>query len=254
MTIIETGVWSISYLDLTLRIVGSLLLGGLIGLERELHNHAAGLRTHILVCMGSTAIMLLSIYGFEQFVNEYNVRMDPARLAAQVVSGVGFLGAGAIIRNGFNITGLTTAASIWVVAAIGLCVGAGFFYAAGLVTLLVFVSLFLLNKMEKRIHDKRGRNEVKIKIANHPSAVSDLAELFHSKGLTVLNMSFDMEADEKSGASIRTLRIRVQKPRSKQLISLYDDLIRLEYVISFETTEALKEYQPSSAQGSTSAL
>lgn len=253
MTIIETGVWSISYLDLTIRIVGSLLLGGLIGLERELHNHAAGLRTHILVCMGSTAIMLLSIYGFEQFVNEYNVRMDPARLAAQVVSGVGFLGAGAIIRNGFNITGLTTAASIWVVAAIGLCVGAGFFYAAGLVTLLVFVSLFLLNKMEKRMHDKRGRNEVKIKIANHPGVASDITELFHAQGLNVLHMSFDTETDENLGTAIRTLRIRVQKPRSKQLISLFDDLVNLEHVISFET-DALKEYQPSPTHGTTSTL
>lgn len=127
MKLIDAGLWNISYVDLSLRIVISLLLGGLIGLEREWHNHAAGFRTHILVCVGSTMIMLLSIYGFGDFSNEYNVRMDPARLAAQVVSGIGFLGAGAIIRNGSSISGLTTAASIWVVAAIGLCVGAGFF-------------------------------------------------------------------------------------------------------------------------------
>src|SRR5690554_5987686 len=98
MKVIETGLWEISYLDASLRILLSLVLGGLIGLEREWHNHAAGLRTHILVCVGATIIMLLSIYGFGDFAGEFNVRMDPARLAAQVVSGIGFLGAGAIIR------------------------------------------------------------------------------------------------------------------------------------------------------------
>lgn len=106
-------------------MVLAAVLGGLVGMEREWNNHAAGFRTHILVCLGAATIMLLSIYGFSQFVNEANVRMDPARLAAQVISGVGFLGAGAILRNGPVISGLTTAASVWVVAAIGLCVGAG---------------------------------------------------------------------------------------------------------------------------------
>lgn len=254
MTIIETDIWSISNIDLTLRIVVSLVLGGIIGLERELSNHAAGLRTHMLVCMGSTAIMLLSIYGFGQFANEYNVRMDPARLAAQVVSGIGFLGAGAIIRTGFNITGLTTAASIWVVAAIGLCAGAGFFYGAGLVTLLVVISLFLLNKMEKMMHDKRGRNEVKIKLESRPGGVGAIAELFDSKGLTIVQMSFDTDNDEKLGSSVRTLRIKLHKPRSKQLVSLFDDLVGLDYVKSFETSEVLKGYQENTGHGASSVF
>src|SRR5690606_33783196 len=93
-------IWQISYVNLTLRILISAILGGMIGLEREWNNHAACFRTHILVCLGSTSIMLLSIYGFSQFSMEENVRMDPARLAAQVVSGIGFLGAGAILRRG----------------------------------------------------------------------------------------------------------------------------------------------------------
>lgn len=92
-----------------------MLLGGLIGFERERSNHAAGLRTHILVCLGSTLIMLLSIYGFSDFVDEINVRIDPARLATAVITGIGFLGAGTILFTGKSITGLTTAASIWVV-------------------------------------------------------------------------------------------------------------------------------------------
>lgn len=143
------SVWHIPFFELSLRLGIALLLGGMIGLERELNNHPAGLRTHILVCLGSTLIMLLSIYGFSEFVGETNVRIDPARLAAQVISGIGFLGAGTIIRNGLSISGLTTAASLWVCAGIGLSIGAGFYSGAFVATLLVLVCLFFLNKFEK---------------------------------------------------------------------------------------------------------
>ncbi|WP_407945788.1 MgtC/SapB family protein [Paenibacillus puerhi] len=144
-------VWEISYWELSIRIVIALVLGGLIGLERELGDHPAGFRTHILVCVGSALIVLLSSYGFSQFAFEANVRMDPARLAAQVISGIGFLGAGTIMRTGATVAGLTTAASLWVVAAIGLAVGAGFYYGAALSTVAVLVSLFVLNKVDTSV-------------------------------------------------------------------------------------------------------
>src|SRR5690606_5699650 len=143
------AVWQISEWELTMRILFALVIGGLIGLEREFGQHSAGFRTHILVCLGSALIMLLSIYGFSVSVDAPNVRTDPARLAAQVISGIGFLGAGTILRNGNSISGLTTAASLWVVAALGLAVGAGFYYGAALTTLLVLVCLFVLNKLER---------------------------------------------------------------------------------------------------------
>src|SRR5690625_663261 len=114
--------WYISLYEIVFRLGLALFLGGAIGFEREKSNRAAGFRTNILVCMGSALIMLLSMYGFTQFTNEFNVRMDPARLAAQVISGIGFLGAGVILFNGYSITGLTTAATLWVVAGIGLSV------------------------------------------------------------------------------------------------------------------------------------
>jgi len=113
-----SDVWHIGYAEMTFRLVLALALGGLIGFEREWGGHPAGFRTHILVCLGSAVVMLLSEYGFSQFAAEPNVQMDPARLAAQVISGIGFLGAGTILRTGFTISGLTTAASLWVVAAI----------------------------------------------------------------------------------------------------------------------------------------
>ncbi|HEY0826461.1 MAG TPA: MgtC/SapB family protein, partial [Bacilli bacterium] len=132
-----TDPWFIDPVDLIIRLSIALFLGGIIGFERERNNHAAGFRTHILVCIGSALVMLLSIYGFSDFVDEENVRIDPSRLAAQVISGIGFLGAGVILRNGFSVTGLTTAASLWVAAAIGLAVGAGFHLAAVTTTLFV---------------------------------------------------------------------------------------------------------------------
>ncbi|MEC2344229.1 MgtC/SapB family protein [Paenibacillus barengoltzii] len=256
MKLIDAGLWNISYVDLSLRIVISLLLGGLIGLEREWHNHAAGFRTHILVCVGSTVIMLLSIYGFGDFSNEYNVRMDPARLAAQVVSGIGFLGAGAIIRNGSSISGLTTAASIWVVAAIGLCVGAGFFFGAVLVTVLVIIILVLLNKFEKSFHNKRSRNEVTVRILNKEGGVAKVAELFEQEGLLIVNMSLEAPNDdqEDEGESVRTLRIKLHKPRSKDLLRVFDKLLTLDCIHSFETAEALRSHPAHSSISGTRTL
>src|SRR5574344_2221566 len=108
------------------------LLAGVIGFEREYHGHSAGLRTHLLVAVGSALVMILSIYGFPStFPNR-----DPARLAAQVVSGIGFLGAGTIVQTGTDVKGLTTATTIWVVMAIGLACGSGNFIVAALATLL----------------------------------------------------------------------------------------------------------------------
>lgn len=148
--------WEIDIWEMVLRLSLAVVLGGAIGLERERRNRAAGFRTNILVCLGSSLIMLLSIYGFSEFANEYNVRLDPARLAAQVISGIGFLGAGVILYNGLSITGLTTAATLWVVAAIGLAVGAGFYYAAAITTFVVLFSLLVLNKIESKwIHSSR---------------------------------------------------------------------------------------------------
>ncbi|MGG1518686.1 MgtC/SapB family protein [Paenibacillus oryzisoli] len=169
------SVWYISHFDLTLRLVLSLLLGGCIGLEREWSNHAAGLRTHILVCLGSTTIMLLSIYGFSEFfISEPALRGDPARLAAQVISGIGFLGAGAIMRTGATVSGLTTAASIWVVAAIGLSVGAGFYYVSIVAVILVLFCLFVLNHWEKYLNRKRKQEEFTVRVPDDPRCLSEV--------------------------------------------------------------------------------
>lgn len=134
----------ITNLEIALRLILALVLAGLIGLERESLGRPAGFRTHILVGMGSSLIMIVSMYAFLS-IGHNN---DPGRIAAQVVSGIGFLGAGTIMREGASIRGLTTAASLWTVAGIGLTVGAGFYFAAIVATVLVVATLVLLNKLE----------------------------------------------------------------------------------------------------------
>ena len=134
------------------RLVLSCVLSGLIGLERQLRHRAAGLRTHILVCLGSTLIMLTSIYIFDIYKDK--VSSDPARLAAGIITGIGFLGAGTIIRYGEEVKGLTTAASLWVVAAIGMGIGCGFYTASIATTIIVLLVLLLLRRIEGSILDK----------------------------------------------------------------------------------------------------
>lgn len=139
-------------LEMLMRLSVATLCGGLIGLEREIHGKVAGLRTHALVSLGSALIMLVSVDMFAAYRGMASV--DPTRIAAQVVSGIGFLGAGAIIRFPTGITGLTTAASLWVVSAIGLASGAGFFRPALATTILVLMVLVLFARIGRFFHWK----------------------------------------------------------------------------------------------------
>lgn len=145
--------------QIIIRLTISFILGGLIGLERQFHRRAAGLRTHILVSIGSCLIMLTSIYISDIYKNVASV--DPGRIAAGVITGIGFLGAGAIIKERENeaVKGLTTAASLWVVAGIGLAAGCGFYIAGFFTTILALVTLFLLASFEKNILIKKTDNQ-----------------------------------------------------------------------------------------------
>lgn len=141
-----------SEIEIISRLAISFVLGGLIGLERQIHRRAAGLRTHILVCVGSCLMMIISIYMFEQYKNTANV--DPSRIAANVVTGIGFLGAGAIMRENERIKGLTTAATLWLIAGIGLAIGCGFYLAGVVSTVLALLSLLFLGRMERQLLGK----------------------------------------------------------------------------------------------------
>ena len=145
----------ISAEETILRLVVAAVLGGMVGLERERLEWAAGMRTHALVSLGSALFMVVSIFGFSDILNERHVVLDPSRVAAQVASGIGFIGAGTIILRKEIVKGLTTAASIWAVAAVGLAVGGGMFLAAGAATMLALALLVLAKPLKTRLFPNR---------------------------------------------------------------------------------------------------
>ncbi|WGU93132.1 MgtC/SapB family protein [Paenibacillus dendritiformis] len=222
-----TSPWTLDPACICLRLLLSLVLGGIIGFEREMNQHAAGFRTNILVCIGSSLIMLLSIYGFNAFVDEPNVRMDPARLAAQVVSGIGFLGAGTIIRTGLSVKGLTTAATLWVMAAIGLAVGAGFYFPAILTCGLVFVSLQVLNKIELRYLVANKALSVEVISYGGPETLGTISKKLMAERVEIRNMNVaDAETPGPIEGAVPPLQmtITVVLPKKKSMSDLVERL------------------------------
>lgn len=178
----------IGNVELILRLLLATIIGGLIGIERENNNRPAGLRTHILVTVGAALIMLISSQSF----GDGN---DPARLAAQVVSGIGFLGAGTIIRTGNTIKGLTTAASLWVCGGIGLAIGSGY-YLGGITTgIIVFLSLGVLNKLETRLEINKYKVVV-LKCLERPGLIGNLGQIFGEHELVIKDIKIVKCEDE----------------------------------------------------------
>ena len=160
--------------EFILRILVSAVLGALVGIERERHNQPAGLRTQMILAVGATLAMILSINLAFQFIPAGGSAGDPSRLAAQVVSGIGFLGAGAILHYGANVKGLTTATSLWAIAIVGLTVGAGY-YLIGVVTVgLMLLILSLLTRFEHRFIQRKGDLSVTVDAVDHPGLVEEL--------------------------------------------------------------------------------
>lgn len=180
MTPADIATWPV-----IVRMLLALLLGGLIGLEREKRNQAAGLRTHMLVSLGASLVMLISVYGFPDLSSSSQAQVDVARIAAQVVSGVGFLGAGTIIRNGMSVKGLTTAASLWVSAAIGLACGSGFYSVALGGCGLALVALWVLNKYDIKNRVAHRIHSVVIEVEKKEGLLDQLTVEAEQCNLTV---------------------------------------------------------------------
>ncbi|MFD1557742.1 MgtC/SapB family protein [Paraburkholderia silviterrae] len=149
-------------IELISRLVLAAALGSVIGFERERLSWAAGLRTHMLVCVGSALIMIVSAFGFADALGGEHVVLDPSRMAAQVVSGIGFLGAGSILLRGEIVRGLTTAASLWSVAAVGLAVGGGLYTAAISATIIILIILAGIKPLERRFITFRQRRRISL--------------------------------------------------------------------------------------------
>nr|WP_306421741.1 MgtC/SapB family protein [Cohnella xylanilytica] len=224
--------WVIDEWHLMVRLLLSVVLGGLIGYERERKNHAAGLRTHTLVCLGSCLIMVLSIYGFNEFVGQPNVNRDPARLAAQAITGIGFLGAGTIMFTGKSITGLTTAASLWVVMAIGLAVGAGFYFPAAVSVLLALLVLWGLNIVEKRYVNNAKEQLFTLTVDENRISTDRIDRLFREKDAKLVRIQFDELSDGARDDSRVRLRLDVRLPKPEYALPLAEQLRKLEGVAS----------------------
>jgi putative Mg2+ transporter-C (MgtC) family protein len=163
--LLATSLATLSWYDALGRLALAAALGSIIGLEREFREREAGLRTHLLVSLGSALFTIVSAFGFHDVLThdpQVVVRLDPSRIAAQIVSGIGFLGAGAIIRQGLSIRGLTTAATLWVVAAIGMAAGAGFYSVAIITTVVALVALWPLRYIAYRMIDRVKPEEDRI--------------------------------------------------------------------------------------------
>ncbi|UOQ91381.1 MgtC/SapB family protein [Halobacillus shinanisalinarum] len=212
-----------------IRLFIALLLSGIIGFERELKNHSAGFRTHILVGIGSCLMMLLSLYGFEEFISDHdNVRFDPSRLPSYVISGIGFLGAGTIIVNGMTIRGLTTAASIWTVAGLGLVVGAGMYDVAVLATILVLLSLIFLNNLEKKYFSGYFKNSY-VLLADERIETSKLLGIFDEEGISLQKVEI-----ENLNNKTKNILIQITKGQKINEISLLEKLSKVDNVLQVE--------------------
>lgn len=162
-----------------MRLAAAAALGGVIGIERELREREAGFRTHLLVSLGAALFTLISAYAWADFTfsQEDGVTFDPTRIAAQIVTGIGFLGAGAIIRQGLSVRGLTTAATLWVVAAIGMACGAGFYWAAVAGTVIALISLWPLRVVSRRLLDRPHRRQLSVELRRGRPAAPALGAL-----------------------------------------------------------------------------
>lgn len=221
----------LSITEIIIRLVLSAVVGGLIGMEREVNNRPAGLRTHVLVTLGSALIMLVSIDGFYGLIDR--APGDPARLASQVVSGIGFLGAGTIMRTGNNINGLTTAASLWVSAGIGLAIGSGY-YLGGIVTgVIVLVTLMSLGFFEKRILKKKYRT-IDVVSSNRPGIIGQIGTLFGKhyvsiKDISIIDNEYKYDDDDNG---IMETRFLVKTPSNFNINNFYREIYQINGIIN----------------------
>ena len=204
LSTVAAAVPTLSWAEEILRLTVAAVLGGAVGLERELREREAGLRTHLVVCVGAALFTMVSAYGFHAFQVQAGtgvLRADPTRIAAQIVSGIGFLGAGAIIRQGLSIRGLTTAATLWLVAAIGMAAGIGYYDAAVIATLGALLTLGPLRivayKIVTRIRPQLDRLLVELPAGGSPAP---LIEAIETGGGRVVSLEVTQEGERRSVA------------------------------------------------------
>ena len=222
--------------EMVLRLLLAAAFGGIVGMERGSGDRPAGFRTHILVCAGSALIMLVSMYGFEGYdvvPLEYPRNRDSARIAAQVVSGIGFLGAGTILHEGITVRGLTTAASLWMISAIGLATGAGMYAIGAAATLITFITLTAFHSVEKRfavVNSKSDKKYIRVVTSNIPGTVARVATFLAQNDIKV--KTINVQNSTISDKVVLELYLKFSK--ETDLALMMDGLQQIEGIKSIE--------------------
>lgn len=220
----------LSLASVSFRLLVSLVIGGAIGIEREHSRQPAGFRTHIIIAVGAALLMMLSIAVAGQYGE---TRGDAGRIAAQVVSGIGFLGAGAILKLGADIRGLTTAASLWTVAAIGLATGAGLFLPAAVAGAIILFTLIILEKLEDRWLPKQELKHIEICTTGNSLELDDIRRILTETGIRVRSLNVDHSVKKK----LTRFRYVAYVPRSLSYHRLYQRLAEFEDIYRISVGE-----------------
>ena len=207
--------------EVIIRLALAVVVGGLIGYEREFKNRPAGFRTHILVCLGAAITSMIQLYSIQETTNmiiahpelQTAMKVDIGRLGAQVITGVGFLGAGTIIHDKGSIKGLTTAASIWTVACIGLAVGLGYYTLSILSTVCIFIVLVFLKTFEERFFKNTNILKLEIQYVNKKDMVEKLEQYFQGMNIKVKNIEFLIDDEEDENSTYSTTMYTILAPR-----------------------------------------
>jgi putative Mg2+ transporter-C (MgtC) family protein len=215
----------ISLNEILIRLLLGALVGGMIGYERQIHGRPAGLRTHILVCIASVLVMIVSeYYHYLGTMDSSYVRVDPGRIAAGAITGVGFIGAGVVLKTGLTIQGLTTAASIWVISAIGLSLGAGL-YTAGLVTSLITIATLTTLRIAERKMSKLSSRFLTVTV-DETAREEDITSLITRAGLKIDNTDYESFPD----AEKKVFHFTVALYREESIKSLFEKLSAMKSV------------------------
>lgn len=208
-------------LSVIIRLILAGIMGGIVGYEREHTQRPAGFRTHILVCVGAALVMITSEFIFERYHALAN--LDPARLGAQVISGIGFLGAGTIIREGFSVKGLTTAASLWAVSCVGITVGAGLYSGAVVATIFIFVTLLALKKFETSISKTSRYGTIFVQLESRPGLIGEISALLESCGVIIRNIEYENDQNKEK----TSVKLAVRFPVHFNGANLMDELLKI---------------------------
>lgn len=217
--------------EIIIRLALAALLGSIIGFERQRREWAAGLRTHMLVCVGAALVMIVSAYGFSDVINKPGIVLDPSRVAAQVVSGIGFLGAGTILfMKNEVVRGLTTAAGLWTVAAIGLAVGGGLYIAATITTVLVFIILAAIKPLEERVFNKNKYNGLKLTVKRNQVNLEHIQQTLTRHNIIIKEVRISPAFNDNGDNDEVSIYIQKQSAKNKNILTVLEDIRKLNAV------------------------